>query len=339
MRILYTVFTLLFFSSVYSQIPKGIVSDHKMLSSKPLPNKNVKGESPYLNQNMNSNTTRANSNGELSMFNKRKREENKLDRFSKSLPKVTQYHILKEINRRSEAVKNFQNINNRRVKAVDSIYNQIPIENFNKVVNGSFRAHLFIKKKYSFSNDQELITEIPCIVMVEESKIVQIYPYGKKSFALDYPKSQASNSYLSSGIVQYNNSKTEETITIVLLDPFLQDQPKQYKVNKDGAGLIKLYTTKKKDDGKLVWIQEIDMNGNINREIAQQLTYAKNQIEASKMDIKPIAINTGFNLYYFGNPTETIYGSLPLFLKTVETDTKPIKNNEVKLVRIMIYRD
>jgi hypothetical protein len=262
-----------------------------------------------------------------------------LNSLSNSLQTQVYNTIKTEIQRRKNVATNFANINSNRIEKVNSIYKQIPASNFKKNINGQFSAHLFIERKYSFINNQELVTEIPCLVIVENSKITNIYPYGKKGFELDYPKEMGSSSYLSNGIVKYTDFNTLETVTVVLLEPYLSDNPKQHSVLENGTGFITLYTSNNKDEGRIVWIQESDKKGNIIREVSTPLIYAKNEDALAEMNIKPIPFNTDNQLYYFGEPVQTPYGKFPFFMKTSKSDTKGLDNNEKRFVEIKKYRD
>lgn len=262
-----------------------------------------------------------------------------LNSLSNSLQAASLNTITKEIRRRENVATNFANVNSNRINKVNDIYNQIPPSNFKRNINGQFSAHLFLERRYSFMNNQELVTEIPCLIVVENNKIINVYPYGKKGFELEYPKNMPSSSYLSNGIVKYNDFNTLETVTIVLLEPYLSDNPKQYSVLENGTGFITLYTTKKNDEGRIVWIQEIDKKGNIVREISTPLVYAKNENELNEMNVKPLPFNTDHELYYFGEPVQTPYGTFPFFMKTSKSDTKELKDNEKRFVQIKKYRD
>ena len=339
MKILSTSLALLFSLFLFSQNPKGIINDYMLLGSKKLSTNTVEGVNLYNGNQMTLNQT-ANSNGQLAMFQMSSKSTNKLDRLSDTTIEATEEDILIELLRRENAITTFETQNKKRIEAINTLYSEIPAENFEKNITGQFQAHLFITtKNHSFKMNQELVSEVPCLVNVENNKIIQLFPYGKKGFELDYPKHMESNSYVSEGIVQYHDLKNDQLFTVVLLDPFLEDEPKQYKVNSQEFGFITLYTAKKKDEGKKVWIQEIDENGNINREISQSLVYAKDEAEAITRDIKPIAMNTKHHLFYFGEPAQTSYGVLPLFLKTLKTDLEPLHNNEHRVVKIQIYRN
>jgi hypothetical protein len=264
---------------------------------------------------------------------------NTLGNLSNSLQAAAYNNVKREIQRREKVATNFARYNSSRIDKVNSLYKQIPNSNFNRNISGKFNAHLFLQRKYSFISNQELVTEIPCLVIVENNKVVDIYPYGKKGFELKYPKEMESASYLSNGIVKYTDFNTLESVTVILLEPYLSNSAKQYSPLEKGTGFITLYTSKSKDEGRTVWVQEIDDKGNIVREISTQLVYAKKESELENMAIKPIPFNTGNELYYFGEPVETPYGTFPLFMKTSKSDTKELDDNENRFVKIKEYRD
>lgn len=264
---------------------------------------------------------------------------NTLNSLSNSLQAVAYQNVKKEINRRQNIANNFAKRNSNRIEKLTTMYNNIPKNNFKRVVNGSFSANLFIQRKYSFVNNQELVTEIPCLVKVVDGRLTELYPYGKKGFELEYPKNYSSQSTFSNGIVKYSNYETLETITIVLIEPYLSDNPKQYGLNEKGTGFVTVWTSKKDDKGKTIFIQELDNRGNIVREVPTKLVYAKNEKELKEMDIKPIAVNTDNEIHYFGEPTQTPYGVYPLYPKTSKSNQKPLSDNEVRLVQIKKYRE
>jgi len=259
-----------------------------------------------------------------------------LNSLSSSLQVLAYQNVERELKRREKVAINFTSKNSDRIKKVKNLYNQIPAENFNKVVTGQYKGHLFIEKEYSFINKQKLITETPCLIVVKNNKIINIFAYGKKGFKLSYPSELPSSSNLSNGIVKYNDFNTLETITVILIEPYLQNSPKQYKINEKGTGFIQLFTSKKKDEGKIVWIQEIDKNGNIFREISVALIYAKNENELVETNKTPFNVDN--TLYYFGEPTQTPFGIFPLFMKVSKSNTKPLKDGEKRVVKIKKYR-
>lgn len=264
---------------------------------------------------------------------------NTLGNLSNSLQAAAYNNIKREIQRRENVATNFARYNSNRIDKVNELYKQIPTSNFDRSISGQFNAHLFLQRRYSFMNNQELVTEIPCLIIIDKNKVTNIFPYGKLGFELDYPKEMENSSYLSNGIVKYTDFNTLESVTVVLLEPYLSDSPKQYSPLEKGTGFMTLYTSKSKDEGKTVWIQEIDNKGNIVREVSTQLVYAKKESELEEMSIKPIPFNTGNELFYFGEPVQTPYGTFPFFMKTSKSDTKELDENENRFVQIKKYRD
>tara|TARA_R110002051_G_scaffold3131_6_gene16863 strand:- start:14340 stop:15359 length:1020 start_codon:yes stop_codon:yes gene_type:complete len=339
MKFTTTCFALFFGVFLYSQTPKGIINDYVLLGSRRQSANTVEGVNIYNGNQMTTNQT-ANTNGQLAMFQMNAKSTNKLDRLSDISIEATEEDILIEFSRRENAISDFEIQNKNRIEDINTLYSEIPAQNFEKNINGQFQAHLFITtKNYSFKMNQEIVSEVPCVVYVEDNKIIQLFPYGKKGFELDYPKNMESSSYLSEGIVQYQDFKNDQLFTVVLLEPFLSEEPKQYEVSNQEFAFITLYTTKKKEEGNIVYIQEIDGNGNINRETSQPLVYAKDETEAVKLNIKPIAMNTKYHLFYFGTPAKTSYGEIPLFLRTLKEDIEPLKDHENRFVKILIYRN
>lgn len=249
-------------------------------------------------------------------------------------------HLEKELRRRETVANNFINSNIEKVNKVQNLYNRIPVNQFNKVLNGQFKGHVFLNRKYSFLNGEELYTEIPAIINVENDIVKNIYLYEKEGFELKYPMEQPQKSKLNNGLVEYVDMAAYETITVVLVEPYLFDNPENPEVDKDEYGYLSIYAKKKRDDGKTVWIQEIDVKKNqVNREFTVKLKYLKNKKELESEDFEKYPVNTKYSIYYFGEPVQRPFGRIPLFLKVSKKNQKPLKNNEHRIVEIKNYRD
>lgn len=247
-------------------------------------------------------------------------------------------NIKKELSRRQNIANDFADENSARIQRVSNLYDRIPAANFEKVLNGQFGGHIFVENNYSFANNQKFVTEVPGVVKVVDNRITAIYPYGKEGFGLDFPDKMPESSFLSNGIVKYTDFETLETVTVVLLEPYLTDSPKQYQVKKDGTGFLTVWTKKKKDAGKIIYVQELDDKGNIFRETSTILVYAKNEKKLQEMDVQSVPVSDESTIHYFCEIVETPMGTFPLYPKTSKSDSKPLDSGENRLVQIKKYR-
>lgn len=264
---------------------------------------------------------------------------NTLNNLSHSMQAMAYQNIKRELDRRSNVANNFVNYHSDRITKLTNLYNQVPKTNFSKILNGVYTAHLFNSRKYSFVNNQELITETGCLVKVENNIIKNIYLFGKEKLELSYPKENPENSLISNGIVKYSNYETLESITLLILEPYMTKTPKEYSLIKDGVGYLTIWTDNKKEEGKILYIQELDNKGNIIREISTALIYAKSEELIDKNKSVKLPMNSGNNLLFFGEITQTPYGRFPLYPKMSKKDMKELEDGEERIVEIKKYRE
>lgn len=263
---------------------------------------------------------------------------NTLNSLSSSL-QAMQYNIIKkELDRRLNTANNFARFQSDKIEKLQNFYNQIPKTEFNKTLNGIYSASVLSKRKYSFVNNQELISETPALVNVENNVIKNIYLYGKEKMELDYPKNNPEKSYLSNGFVVYSDFKTLETITILVLEPYTTSNPTNYKLTTNDTSFITLWSSNKDAEGKIIYIQELDKNGNIIREISTPIIYAKNE-KAIDDSFPKIPMNSNNKLLFFGEVTKTPYGDFPLYPRMSKSDMNALKDGEIRLVEIKKYRE
>jgi hypothetical protein len=262
-----------------------------------------------------------------------------LNSLSKSMQAMSYQTIKNELDRRSNVANNFTNYHSDRINKLTNLYNQIPKNNFKKPLNGLYSASLFNTRKYSFVNNQELVTETSCLVNVENNIVKKIYLYGKEKFELDYPKDYPESSLISNGIVKYSDYATLETVTLLIIEPYISSKTKTYSLNSKGVGFITIWSSDKKNEGKIIYIQEIDKNGNIIREISAPIIYAKNEKSIDIENSIKIPVNSGDKLSFFGEITKTPYGMFPLFPKISKDCNSPLLDNEERPVEIKKYRE
>ena len=263
---------------------------------------------------------------------------NTLNSLSSSL-QAMQYNVIKkEINRRLTTANNFAQFQSDKIEKLQNFYNQIPKSEFNKNLNGLYSASVLTKKKYSFVNNQELVAETPALVNVENNIIKNIYLYGKEKWELDYPKNNPEKSHLFNGFVNYSDFKTLETFTVLVLEPYSTANPTDYKLSSDGVSFITLWTSNKDAEGKTIYIQELDKNGNIIREISAPINYAKNE-KSIDSSFTRIPMNSNNKLLFFGEVTNTPFGNFPLYPRMSKSDMNALKDGEIRLVEIKKYRE
>lgn len=261
-----------------------------------------------------------------------------LNTLSSSL-QAMQYNIIKkELDRRSTTANNFARFQSDKIEKIQNFYSQIPKSEFNKTLNGIYSASVLGKRKYSFVNNQELISETPALVNIENNVVKNVYLYGKEKMELNYPKNSPEKSYLSNGFVVYSDFKTLETITILVLEPYTTSNPTNYNLTTNDVSYITLWSSNKDAEGKIIYIQELDKNGNIIRELSEPINFAKNE-KAIDDSFPKIPLNSNNKLLFFGEVTKTPMGDFPLYPRMSKSDMNALKDGEYRLVEIKKYRE
>ena len=264
---------------------------------------------------------------------------NSLNSLSRGMQAMAYQNVKNELNRRQKVANNFASFHSGRINKLTELYSQIPKNNFAKTLNGIYSAHYFNTRKYSFVNNQELVTETPCLVKIENNVVKNIYLYGKEKFEINYPSKFPANSKISNGIVKYSDYETLETTTLVIIEPYLVNNAKSYNLNIKDVSYLTIWSNDKKEEGKIIYIQELDSKGNIFREINTPIVYAKNEKLIDLENITQISVNSGNSLLFFGEVTETPYGRIPLYPRMSKSDLKPLQDGESRLVEIKKYRE
>lgn len=265
---------------------------------------------------------------------------NSMRGLSNSMQALAMQNIQAELERRKNVANSFYTENSNRLNKLSNLYKQIPESKFKQILNGTYNGYFIMKKKYSFSNDNEIQTAIDCKVVVVNNIIKNIYLYGKKGFELDYALKYPDNSRLFNGIAKYFDYENLQESTIVVVEPFLNSNAKNnLVVSNDGVGYLSVWSNDKNDVGKKVYVQELNKNGTILREFETAIGYAKNSKESSNSNLVKIPFNTNNNFLFYGEVTETPYGRFPLFPKVSKDNNKPLLNNEHRFVEIKKYRE
>lgn len=282
-----------------------------------------------------------------SQNNYNKQFENSMNELSSSMRSLSNsmqamaiQNVKNELIRRKNVANNFIVEHGNRLNKLSTLYKQIPESKFKQVLNGTYNGYFIMKKKYSFSNENELQTEVDCKIVVENNVVKNIYLYGKKGFELDYPSKYPENSVLNNGIAKYYDYDNLQESTIIILEPFLNSNVKKTSVISDnGVGYLTIWSNDKKETGKKIYVQELNDNGAVLREYETGIVYAKNTKEIESSNTIKIPFNTNTTFLFFGEVTNTPYGRFPLYPKTSKDNNKPLSDNEHRFVEIKKYRE
>lgn len=244
-----------------------------------------------------------------------------------------------ELRRRQNVANNFINYQSSRIGNLQKMYNSISSSNFNKNLNGIFSAHLLVNKKLSLLNGQETVVETPCLVVVENNIVKNVYPYGNEEMELDYPKNNPQSSIISNGFVVYSDYEFLETYTLLILEPYLNNTPKTHTINKNKVAYVTVWSSDKDDEGKSIYIQELDKKGNVINETLTQIVYSKNEKSIDTQNALRVPLNSKNSLLFFGEVTNTPLGLMSLYPKMSKSNFKPLKESEYRLVKINKYRE
>lgn len=259
---------------------------------------------------------------------------------SNSMQAMAMQNIKNELLRRKNVANTFIVEHGNRLNKLSTLYKQIPENKFKQVLNGTYNGYFIMKKKYSFSNENELQTEVDCKIVVENNVIKNIYLYGKKGFELDYPSKYPDNSVLTNGIAKYYDYDNLQESTIIILEPFLNSNLKKSAViSNSGVGYLTIWSNDKKETGKKIYVQELNDNGAILREFETGIVYSKNAKEIEGLNASKIPFNTNTTFLFFGEVTNTPYGRFPLYPKISKDNNKPLSDNEIRFVEVKKYRE
>lgn len=267
---------------------------------------------------------------------------NELNNLSNSMQNVMLADVRRNLLDRQNLISGFYSRNQIKLNKIFSIYNQIPETNFNKNLNGLYKCYYTTQKRYIYANNNEIISVEDCIVNVENNLIKNIYRYGNKEMELDLPTNYPTESEIYKGNATYLDVENLETYRVILLEPYTTSKSTTIKPLENKTGYITLWTNNKKEEGKIVYVQELSSDKKqLIREISVKINYAKNEKELqSNIDKFPkIAINIGNVINYLGEITSTPFGNIALHTKTSNSDLKPLNENEYRLVEIRKYRE
>lgn len=268
---------------------------------------------------------------------------NSLNSFASSIQNAAMIQVYNNLKARQNTIDNFARENQQKLDKIITIYNSIPKNNFNKVLNGVYKAYFISNKKYCYAPDYELSYVEDCYVNVKSNIITNIYMFGNKELESNLPSENPENSILNNGFVKYINLDNLETYYIVIIEPFLKNVDSNSSLKENNVGYITLWSSNKEDEGKIVYVQELfDNYTKLNREIAVKIQYAKNEKEIkANTNASKTPFNLNYTIFYLGEVTNTPFGRIALATKisNPKENNRELTPNEHRYVQIKKYRE
>jgi len=267
---------------------------------------------------------------------------NEMMNLSNSMQNIMIADVRKNLSERHNLISGFYNRNQVKLNKIFSLYNQIPVENFNVNLNGFFKCYFITQKKYIYAINSEIISVEDCIVKVENNTVLNLYLDGNKDMELDFPKKSPTESEINNGLVTYFDLEKLETYRLIFLEPYFSLKENETILLRNNVGHIILWSSNKNDEGKLVYVQELSPDKKqLIREVSIRISYAKNEKEllnsVEKYSKTPLSAGNVIN--YLGEVTSTPYGNIPLHVKTSNDNLKPLVSGEFRFVEIKKYRE
>ena len=303
-------------------------------------NKNIQNQNLQQSQLALQQVKAKQENSMQSFYNE---TSNSLNSFSNSMQNVAMIQVYNNLKARQNIIEYLYNENKSKLDKIISIYNTISKENFNKNLNGIYRAYFISNRKYCYAPNNEITIVEDCYVNVLNNQISNIYMFGNKEMENNLPKEYPENSILRYGVAKYLDVVNLKTFDVVLIEPYLKTIDSSLTLNENNVGYITIWSSNKEDEGKTVYVQELyEKFTKLNREIVVKIQYAKNEkeIKANINAIK-IPVNLKYNLFYLGEVTNTPYGKIPLATKISDPKENSLefKNNEHRFIQVKKYRE
>lgn len=283
-------------------------------------------------------------NNAISLYNQRiDNISNSLNSLSNSLMSSLQHSaymsLQKEIHRKIRIMNTYGQLQNDKISRIQSMYDKIPKSQFRKQVNGIYSAHLIGEKKFALAAEQKLFFEEPILINVINNEVKDIYLYGKEKMRIDLQRLGVDKLLLNDGFAVFYDSNLQEYITIILLEPYIGNSENFQITKPDEVGYIAIWSSKKKLKDKKIYIQELDSEDNLVRQIETKIYYAKNEKDIPSEFLIPI--NTGNKTHFLGRLTSRpIIGNTNLYPRISSwrknSDT-PMKNGDIRYVEIKQY--
>lgn len=252
---------------------------------------------------------------------------------------IMHMEMIKEANRKVRIMNTYGQLQNDKIDRIQSIHNRIPNSEFKKKVNGIYSAHLIGKKKFALAAEQKLLFEEPILINVLNNEIKDIYLYGKEKMKIDLEKIGVDKLLLKNGFTVFYDSNLQEDITIILLDPYIGNGDNIQTTKSDEVGYITVWSPKEKLKDKKIYIQELDSEDNLVRQIETKIYYAKSEKDIPSEFLIPI--NTGNKTHFLGRlVSHPILGNVNLYPKISswrKNSNTPIKNGDIRYVEIKKY--
>lgn len=264
---------------------------------------------------------------------------NSLNQLSSTMQNAMIQQVKNDLMQREVIMSNFYSLNDNKLNTVINFYNSIDKKAFKKNVNGLYKGFVISKKKYVYYSNTEITTIEECLLIVKDNKLINLYLNGNKEMELDYPLNFPNQSTFSNGVVRYNDINTYQIIDVLMLEPYIQNNSIN-NINENEVGNIVVYSSNKKDEGRTIHLQELNVEYNtLLREIEVKVYYAKNEKEIiEKTDVEKTAVNINRKINYLCDITKTPYGYIPLHAKTNNKVLVPLDKGETRYVKIG-YRD
>lgn len=262
---------------------------------------------------------------------------NRLGNISDGLLVLAEIKAQNDLKNRRTAANNFIDVNINKVEKVINFYTLIPPSAFDKKLDGLYNAHIIRDSKFSFSQNREIPIEIPCVVNVTDNKVIDVYPYGKKEYKINYATEYPNTSNeIVNGMVRHANYQTLEAETIVFIEPYMSQNPTKCEIGQGGMSYVSVWSRKKKYEGKTVYVYEYDKRRNLVNETPVKIVRAKNEKELEYMDAPKVPVTIGNRLKYFCEPNSRDF---QVYATVSKSSTKPYrKDGKIKYVKISRYR-
>lgn len=289
---------------------------------------------------------RANSSQKIANYNSLANElSNGLNEISNSLNTIANNRMMamlnKELDRRSKVENKFFNDLRNKFEMIDVWMNKIKNENLYKSLkDGYYYASFLERKQFSFSKNNEILYEEKCIVYIENDNVKELYIKGFKNLKSSLPSKYAKQCKVVEGVVKFQDFETLKQYTILIFEPFVNPDYQEAIIEDGKIGEICFWTSNKKDEGKPIFVQELDKDGYIKREVETKLIYAKNEKEAlTIVDDYKVKVESGVKLLFFTQPMTSYIGFYPMYPRVSKSDLENLKQDEFRIIKVKDYME
>lgn len=263
---------------------------------------------------------------------------NSIDRMYQSFSSYSSYQAQKNwqilINKRAKISDNFGFWQNEKIDKIQKLYERIPVNKFNKKVNGIYAAHLINQKKLAYANETKLFVEEPILVNIVNDEIKDIYLYGKEKMRFDFHSEDPL--ILDKGKVEYFDSQNN-MFTIFILEPYINNKRIEHQLIDGEVGYVVFWSSKKKYEGKVVYINELNQDGELVRQVETKIVFAKRKEDISRDKLIPLNINR--KLEFLGKVVSSPMGNITYnpSISSWKKNSSEMKDGEERYVQIYRY--